>query len=647
MVYDAPGWQWIPGEPGKGDVYCYVLPDGRIVGKPGASVAIDTEGTFNDDILDQWRRLDIDAEAPTPERQQEAYDLLKHLSARRQPLITFAHAFLSILAGIKSDTFATGHFLLMQAERASGKTSLAGAARCILSPLRWNGHAYVPDVRFNDTITSIEMDLARYRHMPAILDDLHDKLGESEDAQAAKIIDALARSLFEGVPVRKRRTQRLKRQRENKLEGAYFATLEVLPKHVVNSLLRRVLLVTLRQDEIGKKGAVSLESLNAYADVFSYWGYQLIREITLRIEERGEDKRPREGLRLFAGDLARQYQQYQNVIEPRLRALWHQRHPHVAMPEDVLSLIEIAAAEMLAFHWWQCTSEAGGDDEDILPALVEAICSQVETILGLCPSDEEGPLFERALKGLLSEIAHMKLIDRQRARIVSRIAAPRKESGGLDDDEQAPRLVAENGVPYHYTQWGWQREYHRADSDKEQVYNLPRDIAYVETMGGSPSRGKLYLTSEFTMLMLDWLREHRAEGAPATEKALTALAEREGWIVERGNGRNIRKNITQRGKVDSCLVIDLARALSLIGAREPEQAPLPPVPPKDRDEINAVLAPLDLIEETEQSALQLVQGRGDLALCQYCHTRAGIGHTGTGIWICQPCADSLEMRIVA
>jgi hypothetical protein len=136
----------------------------------------------------------------------------------------------------------------------SGKSSVGWHARLPALARRDKPNAWPPLVTatFRDTITSVELGLDYEADMAGLLDDaaLHRGSTRGDQAHAADVCELAFRSLFNGTPIKQRSSKFMQPQAARYVRALPVATLQELPPQVQESLLTRVLLLTLAGGEV-------------------------------------------------------------------------------------------------------------------------------------------------------------------------------------------------------------------------------------------------------------------------------------------------------------------------------------------------------------------------------------------------------------
>lgn len=136
----------------------------------------------------------------------------------------------------------------------SGKSSVGWHARLPAVARRDKPNAWPPLVTatFRDTITSVELGLDYEADMAGLLDDaaLHRGSTRGDQAHAADVCELAFRSLFNGTPIKQRSSKFMQPQAARYVRALPVATLQELPPQVQESLLTRVLLLTLAGGEV-------------------------------------------------------------------------------------------------------------------------------------------------------------------------------------------------------------------------------------------------------------------------------------------------------------------------------------------------------------------------------------------------------------
>jgi hypothetical protein len=531
--------------------YIYLLPDGRYITANG-DICKDERVSLAQDVLspqqkDLWEDFTIPQSCP-PAQQQAYFQFLRELGPKTVAIV--GHGIRALTSDIRTAQWGAAHTMTILGDPGTGKTAQAAMGRG-LSPYREKPLA---DGSYEDTVTSIEDQLAGFRSFPTIVDDLTRQkcatpaLAQSEGMKA----DRLARAVHDERPPRKRMTASMQRQKSNMLRTCFYNTWETVPS-VPLSFWRRTVLLSVNHNDIriapDGSGSASLADIETHWDAQVYTYYQLIVQALRELNTRGMQK---------VADTHRElFRKLEISLRDKALQAWEKAYPGIDVPHEYHNLIKLYAHELLGIRILERSSNERLYDF-VLPTLLDALVAQFARMAGIMQDEEGYHLFERAFIQFMEEIAQGKRVDGYIWRIDRNVSAK--------GDMEAPRVTAKNGYKLSPNMFG--------HMENASDFLMFKTVAYVDDSEKAEG-AYIYLTQEARKALLAIMIKLPGGQDITSEIALGKLAEVEGWVPPhmRESSRQRTFKINPPGGAVRVWAIPLEKFLAHFNDLEPDEQP--------------------------------------------------------------------------
>lgn len=508
--------------------YVFLLPDGRHIDAQGTIHSRENNrvtliaDVLSPQALELWDGFEIPTIC-TAEQQRDYLNFLRGIGEHGQGLLLAAHGARTFAYDIRAPAHSVGHTLILLASRGKGKTSLAAMARGIW-PYRERPLA---DASFADTISSMET-IAGFRSFPVIIDDLTPNMTATPalSTDTGKIVDRIARGVHDEKATRQRMTQHMRKQKANIIRTMPIMTWECVPD-APDSLWRRVVFLGIEDDEIAitpAPGKSSLSEIKQHWPAQNYTFFRLVVSLLDEINTHGMDK--------VASKFARLAGAYEEQLRQNVYLAWEEKHRGQQLPADWHNLAKLYSQELLGIMLL-----GRALDENILhecyPHILYWLIKHIERLAGLTIDEEGYSSIDYAILSILEKIGSKRTIDGHYWRI---------ERYHHSSEIYFPLCIAgDHQLPDE--QWGGPLE----SDDRRAIVTV-----------GYMNDTVLYIGQEFRQAL-------RKELGLSTDKALSQLLDKAGWIKRQEAGR-CSIHIRPHGRsVPRVLALRNSRLWSLLG----------------------------------------------------------------------------------
>lgn len=519
----------------------YMLPTGKFITEAGCRENVRLASSISDEQVKLWDKFDTHLE-PSIEDIAAMYAFLKGIAPSCLPLLLTSHNARAIGHFLQSDSFRSGHGIMIYGDGGTGKTETSSLCRGIGQPYVYKGKL---DARFEDTVTDIECGLSFLKDIPVILDDLNKaKKGDKDSSTNERKINWIVRAIYSGNKVRGRRTSTLAKHQENFIQTLITITSEYYPHDMQRSIFRRMLTVQVQKGDIHKtisdEYPYSLEQANGYAYTLFAVGRKMILNFIQYLNTRGYEA--------TVAIYEEVYGYLRQAMRTRFIAYWQEKQPSCILPDDIDNLIDVISQILLGSYFIDEVTEGVtsfvADTEDVL---LEVLYLHVCRMEGLSPDEEDNLPFASAL------LEMWEMIGTRSTFVLDGVKEVLKISDYHSDTP--PSLAYEDGTVIPDEQWG----HYSSQADDRRIE--PKISMYVKK---DKRRG--YISQIGLKALLYSLKRKEQYSHISEIREVTAIADKEGWIPEDGYGedRNKLKKRNSQHSTERCLVIDIDRFMSLM-----------------------------------------------------------------------------------
>lgn len=495
--------------------YVRIYPNGKIRHYTNVSPHIELYPTPN--FLDEqsWNSRFIYV-FPDMKEQQEASNYLDMITPHGEAKLMFIHG-IGCLSTWLNYEMAQRFTLMLQGKAGSGKTALSRIAASTAYPhtKKYNGN-----VNFKATPYDIESTINNIRHAPFSIDDNNNSVNNKS---CIEILEKIVRSCFNGDEIRGRRTSSGDKKPPTYVRTNPIFTTEIIPQGIEDSLMQRMLFVTLEQNYIN----ISLDSdkpditeINKHVTSLYYWSDEYDKYMFEWVAKEGYEK--------VTSELSQRQIEIIVQLQHKLKEAWNSIHS-MKLDEAIRRYADMASYLILHAQIMDTvTNNQFNFELSIKPLLFDMAMKQF-AYLGFKQVEQNTIPFVDAIIDIMEKIGRNEKIENTVYCIQD------AKTGNCP-------IVFFNGEKIHHSQWGFKP---RGTDSYMLVNKNAIPLMYIED-------NMLYITSTTKEILL----KYSSLSFLKTTVQLGEYVENLGYLKKRDkNQRDINPRI--QGKRPRVLAIDL------------------------------------------------------------------------------------------